>query len=205
MQLPKALETLISKLELLPGVGRRTAERYAYDLFKSPPSVASGLAGALADVHSGLKFCPKTFFLIESDEEVSELYAGAGRDKQIVAVVAQPFDVIALESTGKFKGTYHVLKGLLSPIDGVGPEDLTISELIDRVKADKVKELIIATSGSVEGESTALYLQKQLAPAKGLSITRLARGLPVGVEIEFADTITLSQALEGRSPLINEG
>lgn len=199
--LPQALERLIAKLELLPGVGHRTAERYGYELLKSPPSYAKNLAKALEELHSKVSFCPKTFCLIEEGQTVSPLYADSDRDKTTVAVVAQPYDAIALESTGQYSGTYHVLKGLLSPIDGVGPESLTLNELFNRIDEDKVKELILATSGSMEGESTALYIQRHLKDIRGLKITRLARGLPVGVDIEFADMVTLTQALAGRKEL----
>jgi len=201
LALPKALEKLIEKLERLPGVGRRTAERYAYDILRGSAGYAKEIADSISGLHESVKYCPVTFSLIEKDDEVSPLYSDSSRDKTTIAVVAQPFDVIALESTGEYKGTYHVLKGLLSPIDGIAPEDLTIKELLERIENDKVKELILATSGSVEGESTALYIQKLLEDNKKITISRLARGLPVGLDLEFADQITLSKALEGRRPM----
>ncbi|MEK7603087.1 MAG: recombination mediator RecR, partial [Patescibacteria group bacterium] len=128
------------------------------------------------------------------------LYDNSSRDKKLVAVVADPFDIVALEKTGQFHGTYHVLGGLISPIDGITPNQLHISALISRIKSDKVKEVVLATNASVEGESTALYLQKELSTL-GVKITRLARGLPVGVDLEYADQITLGRALEGRTLL----
>lgn len=193
---------LIDELGKLPGVGARTAERYAYYLLKADPRTANGLAAALATVHTGVKHCPVTFALIDADEEVSPLYSDNSRDKTLVAVVEEPLDIIALERTGQFKGTYHVLGGAISPIDGIGPEQLHIPELIERIKTDDVKEIIIATNASVEGESTALFLQKYVKDA-GLEIvmSRLARGIPVGVDLEYADQITLSHALEGRRSL----
>jgi len=202
--LPRALEQLISKLENLPGVGRKTAERYAYDLLKGTPSSAREIAKTIDGLHESIKYCPITFALIESDLDVSPLYSDSGRDKTIVAVVAQPYDLIALEKTGEFRGTYHVLKGLLSPIDGVSPKDLTIDSLVERVERDKVQELILAISGSVEGETTTLFIQKQFIDNEKLKITVLARGLPVGLDVEFADQVTLTQALAGRRPINGE-
>ncbi len=200
--LPTALEKLIDELGRLPGVGSRTAERYAYYLLRSEQRINDSMASAISEVHSRVKTCPVTFALIDADQELSPLYAESDRDKTLVAVVEEPLDIISLERTGQFKGTYHVLGGAISPIDGIGPEQLHIPELIDRIKRDEVKELIIATNASVEGESTALFLQKYIKDA-GIEITmsRLARGIPVGVDLEYADQITLSHALEGRRTL----
>ncbi|HSE61311.1 MAG TPA: recombination mediator RecR [Candidatus Saccharimonadales bacterium] len=196
--LPKALLHLIDELGKLPGVGPRTAERYAYDLLRRDPSIATRVADAISHLHAGVKYCPKTFALIEKEQDVSPLYTDPERDKTLVAVVEEPLDVVALERTGQFKGTYHVLGGVISPIDGIGPEQLHIQELLDRIDTDNVKEVILATNASVEGESTALYLQKRISDKPGVNVTRLARGLPVGVDLEYADQITLSHALEGR-------
>jgi recombination protein RecR len=198
--LPPALENLIEALGNLPGVGSRTAERYAYFLVRRDPSKSLQLAEALTALHTGVKSCPKTFALIAADEDVSPLYADPRRDKKLVAVVAEPLDIIALEKTGSFHGTYHVLGGLVSPIDNVGPEQLHIRELVQRIDEDKVEEIILATNASVEGESTALYLQQQIGD-RPVKITRIARGLPIGVDLEYADQITLSRALEGRQLL----
>lgn len=199
--LPKALTRLIDELGSLPGVGQRTAERYAYALLRREPGVSQKLAAALNQLHSEVAYCPKTFVLIERGQEVSPLYSDPTRDKTVVAVVEEPLDVVALERTGQFKGTYHVLGGVISPIDGVGPEQLRIPELLQRIKSDGIKELILATNASVEGESTALYLQRHIGEAEDVKITRLARGLPVGVDLEYADQITLSHALEGRQSM----
>lgn len=200
--LPKALLHLIEELGKLPGVGPRTAERYAYDLLRRDPNVATRVAAAITNLHAGVAYCPKTFALIERDQHVSPLYTDPERDKTLVAVVEEPLDVVALERTGQFKGTYHVLGGVISPIDGVGPEQLHIPELLQRVGEDEVKEIILATNASVEGESTALYLQRQISDAgHDVRVTRLARGLPVGVDLEYADQITLGHALEGRQRL----
>lgn len=198
--MPAALENLIEALGNLPGVGSRTAERYAYYLVKRDRSKALQIADALSALHDGIKYCPKTFALIDADEDVSPLYSDPKRDKTLVAVVAEPLDIVALEKTGSFRGTYHVLGGLVSPIDGITPEQLRIVELIARIDEDSVEEIILATNASVEGESTALYIQQQIGE-RTVKITRLARGLPIGVDLEYADQITLSRALEGRQTL----
>ena len=198
--IPRPLADLIEAFGQLPGVGPRTAERYAYFLLRADVQKSQLLTGALDSLHSQIKYCPKTFALIDSSQELSQLYTDPRRNKRQVAVVADPFDIVALEKTNSYSGTYHVLGGLVSPIDNIGPEQLRINELIKRVADDKVKELILATNASVEGESTALLITQRLAGQK-LKITRLARGLPVGVDLEYADQITLTRALEGRQSL----
>lgn len=201
-ELPAALVALIEAFGNLPGVGPRTAERYAYYALKSDPHVADKLAHTLSELHTGVRYCPRTFALMDASETISPLYSDSSRDKQLVAVVEEPLDIIALERTGQFKGTYHVLGGAMSPIDGITPEQLHIPELIDRLREDEVKEVILATNASVEGESTALYIQHQIQESGlELEITRLARGIPAGVDLEYADQITLSHALEGRRKL----
>ncbi len=198
--LPPALQSVIEALRSLPGVGPRTAERYAYYLLRSNPTNASRLAETVSQLHENIAYCEKTFALIQKGQHLSDLYTDPRRDKTVVAVVAEPFDIAALENTGNFHGTYHVLGGLISPIDGVGPEQLTIAQLIKRIDDDKVQEIILATNASVEGESTALYIQQQIAE-RDVVLTRLARGLPIGVDLEYADQITLTRALEGRQTL----
>ena len=198
--LPPALAELIEALGSLPGVGPRTAERYAYFLLKADKTVSKQLADKLQKLHDGVDYCQKTFALVEKGQKLSPLYTDPSRDKKLVAVVAEPFDIVALEKTAQYKGTYHVLGGLVSPIDGIGPEQLRVMELMKRIDDDKVKEIILATNASVEGESTALYIQQQIGKRK-VKITRLARGLPVGVDLEYADQITLGRALEGRTTL----
>ena len=197
--LPKALSDLIDALGSLPGVGARTAERYAYYLLRADPRISEKLAVAIETVHRGVKTCPVTFALIDASEDVSPLYSRPDRDKMQVAVVEEPLDIIALERTKQFHGTYHVLGGAMSPIDGIGPQQLHIPELVARIQKDNVKEVILATNASVEGESTALFLQRAVQDA-GIDVTlsRLARGIPVGVDLEYADQITLGHALEGR-------
>jgi len=197
--LPSALTDAIEEIGRLPGVGTRTAERYAYFLLRADKHITDKLASAVTKLHSGVKSCPMTFALIDADEEVSELYSDPSRDKTTIAVVEEPLDIVALERTGQFHGTYHVLGGAISPIDGIGPEQLHIPELIDRIKKDDVKEVIIATNASVEGESTAIFLQRHIIDAGiDIKITRLARGIPVGVDLEYASQITLTHALDGR-------
>lgn len=200
--LPKALSDVIDALGMLPGVGPKTAERYAYYLFKSSSKVSKSIAEALSSLHSGVKLCPVTFALIDASEEISPLYEDPSRDKTTILVVEEPLDIYAIEQTKTYKGTYHVLGGAISPIDGITPEQLHIGELIKRVNSDNVKEVIIATNPSVEGESTALLLEKMLHEQNpNLKLTRLARGLPLGVDLSYADQITLSAALENRQAL----
>jgi recombination protein recR len=197
--LPSALERVIEELGHLPGVGPRTAERYAYFLLKNNSRTTEALANALRQLHAQVKSCPKTFALIDADQEISPLYSDPKRDRQLVAVVEEPLDIVALERTGQFQGTYHVLGGTISPIDGVGPEQLHIPELLQRLRDDNVEEVIIATNASVEGESTALFIQRQIKESHlATKVSHLARGIPVGVDLEYADQITLGHALEGR-------
>lgn len=199
--LPKPIENVIEALSNLPGVGPRTAERYAYYLLRSDPVKASALADAMSSLHNGVSYCPVTFALIDSSQSVSPLYSDPKRDKRLVVIVADPFDIVAIESTNVFNGTYHVLGGLISPIDGIGPEQLHINELVNRLDKDKVKEVVLAISASVEGESTALYISQQIGSRK-IKITKIARGLPVGVDLEYADQMTLTRAFEGRQSIL---
>ena len=200
--LPPALQEAIDALGLLPGVGPRTAERYAYYLFRSDQKLVSTISESLENLHERVKSCPKTFALIDASEEISPLYSDPTRDKSTILVVEEPLDIYAIEQTKSFSGVYHVLGGAVSPIDGISPDDLHIKELVERVKDDNVKEVIIATNPSVEGESTALLLQKLLGEKyPELKITRLARGLPLGIDLSYADQITLSAALAGRTEL----
>jgi recombination protein RecR len=200
--LPTQLEKLIEELGALPGVGPRTAERYAFYILRTPSTTASRLAEALTKLHTSVKYCPVTFMLISAEEDVSPLYSDSSRDKSSVVVVEEPFDVVAIEKTGAWRGVYHVLGGAISPIDGLGPDQLHIKELLKRLRTDKVKEVILATNASVEGESTALYVGQQIAKTfPRIKLSRLARGLPSGVDIEYADYLTLTRALENRQAL----
>ena len=200
--LPSALNELIDALGRLPGVGSRTAERYAYFLLKSDSNISEKIASALKNLHSGVKSCPVTFAIMDANEEVSPLYDDPMRDKSVVLVVEEPLDIYAIEHTKAFKGTYHVLGGAISPMDGITADKLHIKELIDRIDKDSINEIIIATNPSVEGESTAILLEKLLHEKyPELKITRLARGLPLGVSLEYADQITLTSALNNRTSL----
>ena len=200
--LPQALSDAIEALGHLPGVGARTAERYAYYLFKNSPRISTDIAEALVNLHTGVKSCPVTFALIDVDDSVSEFYSDPKRDKSTILVVEEPLDIYAIEQTRQFHGTYHVLGGAISPIDGVTADQLHFKELLQRITPDAVKEIIIATNPSVEGESTALLLQKTLHEQyPSVKVTRLARGLPLGVDLSYADQITLSAALEHRTDL----
>lgn len=200
--LPKALTDVIEALGHLPGVGPRTAERYAYFLFRSNPRISDAIADTLGALHSGVKSCPKTFALIDASEDLSPLYSDPSRDKTSVLVVEEPLDIYSIEATKSYQGTYHVLGGHLSPIDGITVDQLHIKELLARIADDHVTEVIIATNPSVEGESTALLLQKLLSEKfDNLKITRLARGLPLGIDLSYADQITLSAALQNRTRL----
>lgn len=200
--LPSALNDLIDALGRLPGVGSRTAERYAYFLLKSDENISDKIAVALQNLHSGVKSCPITFAIMDASDKVSPLYSDPTRDKSIVLVVEEPLDIYAIEHTKAFTGTYHVLGGAISPMDGITADKLHIKELIERVEKDSVNEIIIATNPSVEGESTAVLLEKLLHEKyPELNITRLARGLPLGVSLEYADQITLTSALNNRTSL----
>lgn len=200
--LPQALQDTIEALGHLPGVGARTAERYAYFLFKSSPRISQDIATTLDSLHNGVKSCPVTFALIDAEESISPLYENPERDKSVILVVEEPLDIYAIEQTKQFQGTYHVLGGAISPIDGVTLDQLHIKELLSRIEPDNVQEVIIATNPSVEGESTALMVQKMLHDQyPDIKVTRLARGLPLGVDLSYADQITLSAALENRTKL----
>lgn len=192
---PRAVERVIEELGRLPGVGPRTAERLAFHLLRADPSKAASIGLALSELHNGVQACQTCYNFAEGPE--CAICASSDRDKSILAVVEEPFDVVALEKTGHFKGLYHVLGGVISPIDGVGPAQLQISSLLARIKGGGVTEVILATNPSTEGETTAMYIRQQLGTID-IIFTRLARGLPVGGDLEYADQITLGRALEGR-------
>ena len=192
---PSSVERLIEELGRLPGIGPRTAERLAFHLLKNDPSRAAALGAAVDSLHAGVRACQTCFNFAEALE--CAVCATDSRTRQIVAVVEEPFDVVAIEKTGLYQGLYHVLGGVISPIDGVGPERLEIDSLVTRVTSGNVQEVILATNPSLEGESTAMYIRSQLEPT-GVKLTRLARGLPVGGDLEYADQITLGRALQGR-------
>ncbi len=186
---------LIEALQRLPGIGPKTAQRLAFFLLKRPADEVRELAAALVAVKDRIVYC-RTCFNV-TDEDPCRICADPARDGRLICVVEEPNDLLAMERTGEYRGRYHVLLGALSPLDGIGPEDLKVRELLARLDAGGATEVILATNPNVEGEATALYLAKLLRPL-GVKVTRIARGLPVGGDLEYADQVTLSKALEGR-------
>ncbi len=198
--LPEAILNLTNALERLPGIGPKTASRLTFFLLRAPEDLSRQLAEALLELKSSTGLCRRCFNITRSDQELCEICADPRRDDSALCVVEEPLDVLVLERTGGFNGRYHVLHGLLSPVEGIGPSDLKIRPLIERVAEGVVREVILATNPSMEGDATALYLRQQLAPFN-LRLTRLARGLPVGGDLEYADQNTLLRALAGRQEL----
>lgn len=196
--LPEPLARLIDELTKLPGIGPKTAQRLAFYLLESPDSEVKILAEAMVEARRSLKHCSRCYAL--TDRDPCALCQDSRRDASLLCVVAEPKDMLALEKTREFKGIFHVLGGLISPLDGIGPDHLRIRELISRLQEGKVKEIVVATSPSATGEATALYLAKLIKPL-GVKVTRLACGLPMGGDLEYADEVTLSRALEGRREL----
>jgi recombination protein RecR len=189
------ISRLIRELAKLPGIGEKTASRLAFHILRAPGEYARDLAQALVEVKDKIRLCSTCMNLTEQDP--CTLCSDARRDSSLVAVVATPPDLYAIERTGGFRGRYHVLHGVLSPLEGIGPDDLRIKELLQRVGRNELKEIIVATSPNVEGEATALYLAKVLRPL-GVRVTRIASGLAVGGELEYADGVTITRALEAR-------
>lgn len=200
MILPAPVQKMIQALSRLPGIGPKTASRLTFYLLTAPDNLAEDLADALRELRTGIAYCQVCFNITSAGQRECEICSSSERDGRQVCVVEEPLDVIALERTGAYQGHYHVLHGALSPIEGVGPEDLRIRELIERVRSGKVEEIILATNPSMEGDATAMYLQQQLA-RYSLRVTRLARGLPVGGDLEYADQNTLLRALMGRQEM----
>ena len=198
--LPASLQNLITALERLPGIGPKSASRLAFFLLRAPDETSGLLAEALLALKSQTSFCPVCFNITQAGTTSCEICADVRRDDQVLCVVEEPLDVLALERTGGFNGRYHVLGGVLSPIEGKGPEDLKIRPLIERVRAGVIREVLLATNPSMEGDATALYLRQQLQQA-GVHVTRLARGLPAGGDLEYADQNTLLRALSGRQEM----
>ena len=192
------LERLVEQFRRLPGIGYKTAVRLAFHMLEQPKEKAQEFASAVLEAKERIRFCKICQNI--SEHELCPICEDPGRDESLICVVEHSKDVSVIERVKEYRGKYHVLGGLISPMDGIGPADLKIAELLDRLKGDEVKELILATNPSVEGEATALYLSK-LAKPLGVRVTRLAYGLPVGGELEFADEVTLSRAIEGRKEL----
>jgi recombination protein RecR len=193
---PEPLERLISHLSKMPGIGPKSAQRLAFYVLNITGAEVADLAAAIVDVKKNIRYCSKCFNISAGDP--CSICQDSGRDNKVLCIVSSPKDVIALEKTGQFGGRYHVLGGLISPLDGMGPENLRIKELLFRLNnGSEVKELVIAANPTVEGEATILYLSKLIRPL-GLKLTRLASGLPVGSDIDYADEVTLTRAFEGR-------
>jgi recombination protein RecR len=192
---PRALNSLIDELCRLPGIGEKTAQRLAFFILRAPKVRAERLAQAIAEVKEKIIFCSQCSSITETDP--CSLCTDPSRDRSLICVVEEPSDVFLIERTGVYKGLYHVLMGALSPLDGIGPEQLRLDSLLARVDQGGVREIICATNSNMEGEATVLYLAKLMKP-RGIRLTRLAHGLPVGGQIEYADEITLSRSLEGR-------
>ena len=190
-----SIEKLIEEFSKFPGIGKKTAQRMAFYVLKQRQGESEALAQAILDVKSKVSYCSVCFNITEDDPCI--ICKDEKKDRSTICVVEEANDVVALERTSQYKGLYHVLGGVLSPLDGIGPEDLKIKELLSRLKDKQIKEVIIATNPSAEGEATAIYLSKLIKPL-GVKVTRIARGLPAGGDLEYADQTTLANALEGR-------
>jgi recombination protein RecR len=193
------LETVIQELTRLPGLGRKSAQRIAFHFLRAPDAEVERLARAILDLKARVMDCESCCNVTET--QPCALCADPRRDPSVICVVEQPMDVLAIERTGEFRGRYHVLKGALSPVDGIGPEQLRLEELMARVRKGGIAELILATNPTAQGEATALYVARLLQNAEGLRITRIARGVPMGSDLEFSDQVTLARALIGRKEL----
>ena len=195
---PVSMKLLIEEFSKMPGIGPKTAQRLAFYILRSPKNEADALAGAIHKVKESVRFCKACNNL--SDEDTCEICKSSSRDRSVLCIVEEPNDISAIEKGGNFDGIYHVLLGSLSPLDGIGPSELKIKELLERVKKEKFKEIIIATDFNTEGEATALYLIRVLK-SSGAKLTRVAYGIPVGGDLEYADQATIVKAFEGRREL----
>lgn len=193
-----SLTELIAQFERLPGIGKKTAQRLAFYILEQPPERAEKFAEALKNARRTIRFCKNCQSL--TDKDVCDICEDGRRDRSVVCVVADPKDVLAFERTGEYNGLYHVLHGVISPLDGIGPDQLRIKELMARLGSGEITELIMATNPTVEGEATASYLSRLVKPM-GVKVTRLAYGIPVGGDLEYADEVTLARALEGRNEI----
>jgi recombination protein RecR len=192
---PKSIRNLIKHMARLPGIGEKTAERLALHLLQAPRHQVEELARSMLEIKEKVRLCPRCFSL--SDGELCSICSDPGRDASVVCVVEQPGDMVALEKSGGFNGHYHVLSGVLSPMTGVGPDDIRIRELVDKVTAGGIREIVLATGTSVEGETTAAYIAGRLV-ASAVSVTRIASGIPMGGDLKYVDQVTLKKAMESR-------
>lgn len=193
--LPAVVQDLIDQFAKLPGVGPRSAERLTFFVLRDPGSIANGLGNALLALEGSLVYCEQCHNLAE--ESICVICANDKRERNLLAIVEEPLDVVAIENTGHYRGLYHVLGGVISPLDGIGPDKLNIKDLLARIEKEGIKEIILATNPSTEGEATAMYIKRFLAESP-VEVSRLARGLPVGGDLEYADQVTLGRALTGR-------
>ena len=193
--IPDSVNRLIEAFAQLPGIGPKTASRLTFYLLRRPAEQAEALADALRDLKQKTVFCSSCFNITEVSP--CPVCSDEGRERSIICVVEEPLDVLAIDRTGEYRGLYHVLHGAISPVDGIGPDELRINELIARLNNEPIQEVLLATNPNMEGEATAMYIARLIQPL-GMRITRLARGLPVGGDLEYADAVTLSRALEGR-------
>ncbi len=198
MNLPKSIQNLIDELNKLPGIGPRTAARFALHLLKSSPQDLEKLISALNLLKQKVKFCNRCFNITDADSKLCSICRDPKRNSAQICVVKDPLNVSPIEATGQYRGLYHILGGTISPALGKSPKDLKIKELLARLKKENIREVILATNPTVEGETTAMYLARTLKPYQTIKITRLARGLPTGADLEYADEATLSSALSGR-------
>ncbi len=198
--LPEPVSNLIHAFERLPGIGPKTASRLAFFLLRAPDELSQNLAQALLAFKNATGMCPVCFNITLAHQETCDICANSRRDQDSLCIVEEPLDVLMIEQTGGFNGRYHALHGVLSPIEGIGPEDLKLASLVERVKKGDIREVIVATNPSMEGDATALYIRQQVSPY-GVRVTRLARGLPVGGDLEYADQNTILRALAGRQEI----
>jgi recombination protein RecR len=193
--MPPPLERLIQDLNRLPGIGKKTASRLAMHIMRGSAEEARTLAADLAELHTSVKLCSSCYIFSETDP--CKICSDPSRNRDVVCVVEGPDDLIAIEKTGAYQGLYHILHGVLAPMDGVGPEEIKVNELVDRIRREKINEVLLATSSTVPGEATASYLARMLQSEK-VKVTRLACGIPMGMDIKYADEVTLAKAIETR-------
>ena len=200
MKIPKAIQVTIESFEKLPGIGPKSAQRLTFYLLHVPQYELDKFSQSLTNLKTGTKICSICFTVGESDP--CEICSDLSRDQSLICVVEEPLDVLAFERSGKYKGVYHVLHGRIDPLNNIGPEEIYIQQLLDRARGSEISEVVLATNPTMEGEATAMYIDKQLKSiSPNMKITRIGRGLPIGADIEYADEVTLQRAMEGRSQI----